>query len=174
MEVNIPIITSITAIIVAVVGIASSFLAYRLGKQRLRFDSNSYQDEKQVRDASVVSQFSSAAKSAADSLEKAMVMNKTLQEEIATLKAEVIQASLILTEKSLLLTTRVEAVESNLTKASAEIATLLKERSIWMDGARLLYNQLTTNKLEPEWELPITERRVSQSGLIRRRKNDNQ
>ena len=174
MDINVPLITSISAILISIIG---SYLAYALGKKRLKFDGDVYSNGKATRDATLVTQYSSAAQSAAESLTKAMTMNKTLQEEVSGLKIEISNASLALTEKTLALTERITIVEANLVKAADEISILLAERLVWMKGASQLHTQLEDNKIEPCWELPIisVERRKvtgTSTTTNKRRKGD--
>lgn len=171
MDISVPLITSVSAILISIIG---SYLAYALGKKRLKFDGDVYSNGKTTRDAALVTQYSDAAQSAAESLTKAMTINKTLQEEVSGLKIEISNASLALTEKTLALTERITIVEANLVKAADEISILLAERLVWMKGASQLHAQLEDNKITPCWELPISveRRKVTRTTTHRRRKGD--
>jgi hypothetical protein len=165
---NIPFATSITAIIVAIVSMAGSYLAYHLGKKRLNLDSKVYENGKDTRDADIVTLFSGAAKASAETLENSMRMNKSLQDEIVALKLEIIDTNRSFTEQAARLANRVNAVEIKLLQATEEIAILIAERLEWMNSANKLHKQLISENIDPVCNLPfLTERRINKRGTVK-------
>jgi len=154
MNANMPIITSITAIVIAVIGIVGSVLAYQLGKKRLGLETRIYDNGKSDRNISNIKIFSDAAESAVETAEKSMAMNQSLQDEIIRLKGEINKTIDKYIAQADLLTKRIIIVEGKLRTATDEITILLDERTAWMETAKILHMQLVDANIVPFQELP--------------------